>query len=44
MKALEKKAKEWKVDLQNALFCLEYTGIYNYSLLDFLSTVLSSAY
>ena len=37
MKAFEKKAKEWKVDLQNALFCMEYTGIYNYTLVDFLS-------
>ena len=35
MKAFEKKAKEWKVDLQNALFCMEYTGIYNYTLVDF---------
>ena len=37
MKAFEKKAKELKVDLQNALFCLEYTGIYNYTLVDFLT-------
>ena len=37
MKAFEKKAKEWKVDLQNALFCMEYTGSYNYTLVDFLS-------
>ena len=29
MQAFEKKAKEWKIDLQNALFCMEYTGIYN---------------
>ena len=27
-----------KIDLQNALFCMEYTGIYNYIFLDFLST------
>ena len=38
MKALEKKAKELNIDLKNTLFCLEYTGIYNYSLVDFLST------
>ena len=37
MKAFVKKAKEWKIDLKNALFCLEYTGLYNYTLLDFLS-------
>ena len=33
-----KKAKELKIDLKNALFCLEYTGIYNYSFLDFLNS------
>ena len=38
MKAFVKKAKEWKIDLKNALFCMEYTGLYNYTLLDFLST------
>lgn len=37
MKALEKKAQELNIDLKNALFCLEYTGIYNYTLVDFLS-------
>ena len=34
---MERKAKEWKIDLQNALFCMEYTGIYNYILVDFLT-------
>ena len=38
MKAFEKKAKESKIDLQNARFCMEYTGIYNDILVDFLST------
>ena len=38
IKAFQKKAKELKIDLQNALFCMEYTGIYNYIFLDFLST------
>ena len=38
MKAFVKKAKEWKIDLKNALFCMEYTGLYNYTWLDFLST------
>lgn len=37
IKAFQKKAKELKVDLQNALFCMEYTGIYNYTLVDFLT-------
>ncbi|MCG8340193.1 MAG: transposase, partial [Cytophagales bacterium] len=38
MKAFVKKAKEWKIDLKNALFCMEYTDLYNYTLLDFLSS------
>ena len=38
IKAFQKKAKELKIDLQNALFSMEYTGIYNYIFLDFLST------
>ena len=37
MKAFEKKAKQWNIDLKNALFCMEYTGVYNYTLVDFLS-------
>ena len=37
LKTFEKKAKEWKVDLKKALFCMEYTGIYNYTVVDFLS-------
>ena len=37
MKALE-KSQRMEGNLQNALFCLEYTGIYNASLLDFLSS------
>ncbi|MCG8340847.1 MAG: IS110 family transposase [Cytophagales bacterium] len=38
MKALEKKAKALKVDLKNALFCLEYTGVYKHILGEFLSS------
>ena len=38
IRAFQKKAKELKIDLQNALFSMEYTGIYNYILLDFLSS------
>ena len=37
LKAFEKKAKEWNIDLKNALFCMEYTGIYNYTVVEFLS-------
>ena len=37
LKTFEKKAKEWKIDLKKALFCMEYTGIYNYTVVDFLS-------
>lgn len=38
MKAFEKKAKALKVDLKNALFCLEYTGVYKHILGEFLSS------
>ena len=37
MKALEKKAQALNIALKKALFCLAYTGIYNDSLVDFLS-------
>ena len=36
--AFQKKAKDLKIDLENALFCMEYNGIYNYIFLDFLSS------
>ena len=38
LKTFEKKAKEWKIVLQNALFCMEYTGIYNDTVVEFLSS------